>query len=318
MGGLLVGGDGAAPDRSRGVGGLSVTALARATPGRSWVLLVAWAGVLATSALIPIVWRTGLSRPDSSWLDAVQLALVLALLAGAWSIPSLRPLRLLFVVLSMQAAGFLVLLLGERITGFTAWAARAPDYLWIPAQSALFVLPTALMVVTALAAGLTRRDLFLVVGDLHARSRIPGTARFTRWHRQALPLIALFLVPLLIQLTLVSRPDLSQLGKALALLPLGIGFALVNAAQEEIRFRAVPIALLEPSVGAEAAIWMTAAAFGLGHWYGHPSGPTGVLLAFAAGLVLAKAFVETRGLASAWVLHAILDVVIFLFIVMEG
>jgi membrane protease YdiL (CAAX protease family) len=297
---------------------MSDTAVARSAPSRSRLLLGAWAGVLATSALIPIVWRTGLSRPDSAWLDVVQLGLVLALLAGARSIRSLRPLTLLFAVLSTQAAGFLVLLLGERSTGFTAWAARAPDYLWIPAQSALFVFPTALMVVTALAAGLTRRDLFLAVGDLRARSRIAGTARFTRWHRQALPIIALFLVPLLIQLTLVSPPDPNQLGKALALLPLGVGFALVNAAQEEIRIRAVPLALLEPSAGAEAAIWMTAAAFGLGHWYGHPSGPTGVLLTFAAGLVLAKAFVETRGLAWAWALHALLDVVIFLFIVMKG
>jgi membrane protease YdiL (CAAX protease family) len=297
---------------------MSDTALARSTPSRSRVLFGAWAGVLATSALIPIVWRTGLSRPDSTWLDVVQLGLVLALLAGARSIRSLRPLTLLFAVLSTQVAGFLVLRLGERISGFSAWAASAPDYLWIPAQSALFVFPTVLMVVTALAAGLTRRDLFLVAGDLRARSRIPGTARFTRWHRQALPLIALFLVPLLIQLTIVSRPDLSQLGKALALLPLGVGFALVNAAQEEIRFRAVPIALLEPPVGAEAAIWMTATAFGLGHWFGHPSGPTGVLLTFAAGLMLAKAFVETRGLAWAWALHAFLDLVIFLFIVMAG
>jgi membrane protease YdiL (CAAX protease family) len=297
---------------------MSDTTVARATPSRSRVLLGAWAGMLATSALIPIVWRAGLSRPDSAWLDVVQLGLILALLVGARSIPSLRPLRLLFAVLIAQAAGLLVLRLGERMTGFTAWAARAPDYLWIPAQSVLFVFPTALMVVTALAAGLTRRDLFLTVGDLRARSRIPGTARYTRWHRQAVPLIALFLVPLLIQLTLVSPPDPSQLGKALALLPLGVGFALVNAAQEEIRFRAVPIALLEPSVGAEAAIWMTAAAFGLGHWYGHPSGPTGVLLTFAAGLMLAKAFVETRGLAWALALHALLDLVIFVFVVMEG
>jgi membrane protease YdiL (CAAX protease family) len=295
---------------------MSETAVPRATPSRSRVLLGAWAGVLATSALIPIVWRAGLSRPDSAWLDVVQLGLVLALFVGARSIPSLRPLTLVFAVLSTQAGGFLVLRLGEQITGFTAWAARAPAYLWIPAQSALYIFPTALMVVTALAAGRTRRDLFLAVGDLRARSRIPG-ARFTRWHRQAPLIIALFLVPLLIQLTLVSRPDTSQLGKALALLPLGVGFALVNAAQEEIRFRAVPIALLEPTVGAEAAIWMTAAAFGLGHWYGNPSGPTGVLLTFAAGLGLAKAFVETRGLAWAWALHALFDVVIFCFIVMQ-
>jgi membrane protease YdiL (CAAX protease family) len=80
----------------------------------------------------------------------------------------------------------------------------------------------------------------------------------------------------------------------------------------------VPIALLEPTVGAEAAILMTAAAFGLGHWYGNPSGPTGVLLTFGAGLGLAKAFIETRGLVWAWALHGLFDIVIFVFIVMQA
>lgn len=77
------------------------------------MLLAAWTGMLATSALIPIVWRAGLSRPDSAWVYVLQLGLVLALLAGARSIPSLRPLTLLFAVLSTQAAGFLVLPLGD-------------------------------------------------------------------------------------------------------------------------------------------------------------------------------------------------------------
>lgn len=63
-------------------------AVLRATPSRSRVLVWAWAGVLATSALIPIVWRAVLSGPDSAWLYVVQLGLVLALLAGARSIPS--------------------------------------------------------------------------------------------------------------------------------------------------------------------------------------------------------------------------------------
>ena len=136
---------------------MSETAVPRATPSRSRVLLGAWAGVLATSALIQIVWRAGLSRPDSAWLNVVQLGLVLTLFVGARSIPSLRPLTLLFAVLSTQAGGFLVLRLGEQITGFTSWAASAPAYLWIPVQSALYIFPTALMVVTALAAGRTRR-----------------------------------------------------------------------------------------------------------------------------------------------------------------
>jgi membrane protease YdiL (CAAX protease family) len=88
----------------------------------------------------------------------------------------------------------------------------------------------------------------------------------------------------------------------------------VNAAQEEVRFRAVPLALSVPIVGGERGIWMTATAFGLAHWFGHPHGPSGVALTLVAGLVLAKAMLETRGLVWPWAIHAVQDVLIFAFL----
>lgn len=298
-----------------GAGEIVASAQAR---NRSSALIWAWLGVLAASDLVPIVWRAGFHGSDSAWINVMQLALVLILLARARSNAGLRPLTILFSMLAAEMAGFLVLRLAEDATGFTAWTAVAPGYQWIPAQSALNLVPTVAMVAVALAAGLKRGDLFLTPGNLSARSRIPGTRRFTRWDKLALPLLAILTVPLVIQLALASPPNAGRLMEALALLPLGIGFAALNSFQEEVRFRAVPIAALEGPLGGEAAIWITAAAFGLAHWYGHPSGPTGVIMAFLAGLFLAKAYVETRGIFWSWTLHAVFDLVIFLFLVIQA
>jgi membrane protease YdiL (CAAX protease family) len=78
---------------------------------------------------------------------------------------------------------------------------------------------------------------------------------------------------------------------------LALVFGAINALSEEVRFRCVLLARLVPVLGGEAAIWMTALAFGLAHWYGgNPSGPSGVAMTTAAGLIWAKSMLETRGL----------------------
>ena len=64
--------------------------------------------------------------------------------------------------------------------------------------------------------------------------------------------------------------------------------------------------------------WMTATAFGLAHWFGHPRGPSGVALTLVAGLFLAKAMLETRGLLWPWAIHAAQDVLIFAFLVLSS
>jgi membrane protease YdiL (CAAX protease family) len=58
--------------------------------------------------------------------------------------------------------------------------------------------------------------------------------------------------------------------------------------------------------------------FGLGHWFGHPSGLSGVVMAGFAGLVWGKAMVETRGFGWAWLIHGFQGVMIFAFLVIGG
>jgi membrane protease YdiL (CAAX protease family) len=230
----------------------------------------------------------------------------------------LRPLTALVSALTALAGGFVALFLLERATGFTAWSEGGPQYQAVPAESALLCLPTLAMVAVAFGFGFRRRELFLGRGDLDAPTRIPGTSRRVGWRRAGPFVVLLFAVPLCVELALTTHTHSNLLGRVALFLPLGIGFAAVNAAQEEIRFRAVPLALAVPVVGGERAVWMTATAFGLAHWFGHPNGTTGVALTLLAGLVLAKAMVETRGLFWPWAIHAVQDVAIFAFLVLAS
>ena len=134
-----------------------------------------------------------------------------------------------------------------------------------------------------------------------------------------MPIAALvFAGPLALQLSVTVRPHAELFGRALTALPEALAFAAFNAAQEEFRFRAVFLARLVPLLGAGRATLMTSVMFGIGHWFGHPSGPSGVVLAFVAGWVLARSMVKTRGSLWAWAVHAAEDFLIYGALVMAA
>jgi hypothetical protein len=61
------------------------------------------------------------------------------------------------------------------------------------------------------------------------------------------------------------------------------------------------------------AILLTAAYFGIGHYYGVPYGIIGVLMAGILGWLLGKSMLETKGFFWAWFIHFLQDVMIFSF-----
>ena len=279
---------------------------------------VAWIAILCAGGLVQIVWRVGVGGHPLVWPAVLQFGALLLLLALVRTRRALRPLTAFVSTLSALAGGFVVVFLVERASGFTTWTDSGRQYLVVPAESALLCLPTLIMLGVAFGFGFRRRELFLVRGDVRAPGRVPGTSRRLGWNRLGPLVVLLFAVPLCVQLALTTHTHAHLLARVGELLPLGIAFAAMNAAQEELRFRAVPLALAVPIVGGERAIWMTATAFGLAHWSGHPSGPSGVALTFLGGLVLAKAMLETRGLFWPWAIHAAQDVVIFAFLVLAS
>jgi hypothetical protein len=280
------------------------------------VSVVAWLAIFLVSDLTGIIWRIGLRSPAPAWTLAARVVALMVLLGLTFSISSLRPLRAFIMVLIATATGFLLKDLLYQHRTIAAWIEEAPWRDAVIVSSTLKVIPVLAMAVTLI--GLTRREVFLIVGNLNAPSRIPFTGTTVRWSVLGPSVILVFVAALGLYLLLVMRPDFSMLRRTAALLPLILSFSALNAFNEEFIFRAGVLPRLVPVVGGEQAVWMTSLRFGLGHWFGSPRGLMGVAMATILGLFGAKSMLETGGFVWAWIVHGLLDVVIFSFLIMSA
>lgn len=275
---------------------------------------VAWIAILVASNLTNILWRTTLHSEVPLWTLAVRIGILVLLLGLSLSLPGLRSLRGYLVALVALSAGFLLEDLIYQNGTLVAWIATAPWRDPVIVSSTLKFLPAAAMAITVL--GLSRRDLFLIKGDLAAPSRVPFLSWTLPWTTLGIVLILIFGAGLAVYLTFALRPNFQMFQRIAAWAPVILIFSAVNAFNEEFVFRSVLLARLEPVVGGEQALWMTSVRFGLGHWFGNPSGPIGTIGATILGLFLGKSMLETRGFLWAWLIHAVQDVVIFAFLIM--
>jgi membrane protease YdiL (CAAX protease family) len=187
------------------------------------------------------------------------------------------------------------------------------------ALSSLILIPSLAMLATARAFSLDRNDLHLGRGDMRAPGLIPGTHRYVSWTLLGPAATTAFLVGGAAWVWSAAHPSTSDGALVLSWLPAALLFAVINPAQEEIRFRVVPLATLAPAVGDEAAIWMTSAVFGLARWSeATPSGPIGLVFHGLVGALLAKSILETRGVAWAWIIHAAGNLVLFIGLVLDA
>jgi uncharacterized protein len=92
----------------------------------------------------------------------------------------------------------------------------------------------------------------------------------------------------------------------------GLGFALSNAAVEEMIWRGVIFDTLERArLPTLPVVLMQAVSFGVIHLHGFPSGSVGIMLASAYGAILGLLRAQTRGLLVPFVTHAFTDLSIF-------
>lgn len=291
---------------------------ANATPERFSPLVqaVAWIAILFGSALTRVMWVEGLGYKDSpTWDYAVRFIVLVALLTLSWLWPKLRPLRgFLFAILAFNVA----IDLQVTVTKVPQIAALSPVLYALASALLSVVLAVALMALTLIHSGLSRRDLFLARGNMRARSHLPlpfvSSWRWTLVGPLAFVAIA---IPATVVLVLQIHPDLALAHNMLSMLPLVIVFAIINAAQEEFTYRVVYLARLAPVVGTGQALLITSVNFGINHWVGgHPNGLAGVVIVALLGYILGRSMLDTRGIAWAWIIHTAADIIVSLLLAM--
>jgi len=287
------------------------------------LVIVAWIGTLLVSALPDIIWREVFSGSASQALWA-RLALALLLLALTFTWKYLQPLRgyfLLLLVIHMMA-GFVI----PRIKDGRVWQGwfgrEQTSWAWNTLGVQLLRLLVVLSVLLVLHfEGLRCQDYFLVKGQLDAPVepvRWLGINQSDPWTRFGTLLAIIITLVTLGSLVFGARPSMTALRHALPLLPAVFLFAALNAFSEELPYRAALLSQLLPAVGKQQALLLTAVLFGLGHFYGVPSGVSGVLMAGFFAWLLGKSIVETQGLFWAWFIHFLQDVVIFFFLATDA
>lgn len=159
-----------------------------------------------------------------------------------------------------------------------------------------------------------------------AASRSPRAALWRSWLRrgrntpETLWLLLATIVITAIALTVWQQvfngqlPDVyrnAALGRPVWMIAVAAtGFAVLNAGVEEAIFRGVLQTSLQQFVGPITAIAVQAAAFGLLHVAGIPSGAVGALMAGAWGALLGVLRYRTRGILAPYVAHIAADVTI--------
>jgi membrane protease YdiL (CAAX protease family) len=284
---------------------------------RRSLLLAAWLAMLLISRLPQIVFKEFFGKDVNYAWWGLTTALFLLALTVIWSF--IRPLRGYFLV--MAAVALFTGVLDAPLRSGSLWQNWfALERGWVISffgERLPLVIAALVMVLLLRVMGLRRADFFLVKGELSAP--IEGLGRRRSWRWMPVGVLFTLVVGALFALVLSQlMPPTGSWGLLLPYLPAMVLFALMNSFGEEMAYRAGPLSQLYPVIGREAANWVTAVWFGLGHYYGGiPSGPMGVVQSGLIGLLFGKAMLETRGMVMPVLLHWLIDMVIYTFLVLS-
>lgn len=281
-------------------------------------LVLAWVSVLLLS-LLPDVLFEEIVGGSTRWLYWAKIGSLILLIWLSILWDAARRLRAFYLVF------LALLLLGEaffRLGNWSQWQS------WFANQGfSADLLGTQLqrmgiavvMIGLLLSLGMKRSDFFLRMGDLGEPAPampIFGVQDGGTWKRLGLLLSLYFGLGMLAALWLFSRPAPADWRELLPVLPMVLALAGMNAFGEELNYRAALLAPMHKQLGARHSVLLTAAFFGLNHYYGVPYGLLGVALSGFIGWVLGTVMIESKGLFWPWFIHMIADVVIFSFIAM--
>jgi hypothetical protein len=185
------------------------------------------------------------------------------------------------------------------------------------AEQSLRLIVTLFIILTLYIMRKRAGAFFMIKGDTEALVQPVGwmgIKQGERWNKVGRNFAFILSLGTLAFLVIAGRPPMDIALRALPFLPAVLLAAVLNAFNEDMTYKASFLSVLEGVVGRNHALWLMAAYFGIGHFYGIPYGVIGVLMAGFLGWFLGKSMLETRGLWWAWFIHFWQDVLIFAFL----
>ena len=289
------------------------------------VLIVAWVVILLASSFSLILWREfGVGEP--LWWPYITFFILLAFFLLSLVVKDFKSLR------SFNAIILIIFLFGfgggwqwgiiPWIRNSTFWIDWTSNMPWALSSLMIHLLrltPAIAVLFYLFSIKKKRKDFFLVKGEIKALvepSKLIGMKEPKPWTNIGTIFAIIFTLGTLIFLLVTQTPTLDNFIGVLPLLPVVILIAAMNAFNEEFTLRAAPLSELWKKLGKKHALLLTTVYFGLGHFYGVPSGILGVLLSAFLGWFLGKSLLETKGFFWAWIIHFFPDIVIFTFYAM--
>jgi hypothetical protein len=283
------------------------------------LIITAWTFLLLASLLPKVVlqeiFKVHVSE-DQGAIIAGTVFLAGLLLSFAWKgVKDLRPFFILGLVLVVTE--WIVFTKVDQLPIYQTWLNNSSFNVYMLAEQSLRLLVTLTIIALLFLMKKRAGAFFLVKGNTTAPVepvRWLGIPAGEPWNKLG-PLFALIISSgTLAFLILAGRPPLDLVVRALPFLPAILIAAALNAFNEEMTYKASFLSVLEDVVGKHQSLWLMAAYFGLGHYYGVPYGVIGVIMAGFLGWFLGKSMLETRGLWWAWFIHFWQDVLIFSFL----
>jgi len=168
------------------------------------------------------------------------------------------------------------------------------------------------------------KEVFLTKGDLSVKAERIGWLGIegNRITGGRLALISAFLISsgtlMLTVLTVTGFRIPEHLEELPLNLPMILILALVNSFSEGVVYRSAIMGPLRNELRKDVVILTAAVFFGIGHYYGAPSGLIGIVMSSLLGWFMCRSMYETEGFLSAWIIHFMQDAVIFSAVIVMG
>ncbi len=284
----------------------------------NWISLTTWVVVLLASDLPNAVWQALVGEPPG-WLFWVKIGMLLALVFASLAWTPLQPTRTFFLLLLTLMLALWGMNWLRSSPAYLQWESGASWAVGMAGYQGLKLVVVAIMVIELLLLGKKPKEFFLTLGQWKAPVRTlpsqerPGKRQLT-WGALGL-ILGVCIAPLtLLFFGVGNLPASTILARALPYFPAVLLFAAMNAFSEEMQFRASLLGEVQKITGPDQALWLTAAFFGMAHYFGgEPSGAVGVIIAGLLGALFAKCMQGSKGLAVPWFVHFCQNAVIYAF-----